>query len=245
MPRGGKIVRNQGVSGGAESTGGTGGHTALGLATQRVLPLVEERRGTVLRDTRGVARRLAVSAVDLFSDRGFEAVTVEEIATSAGVTKRTFFRYFPTKETVVLDIFDHTNAILVDRIRDEELVGEPAVALNEAVAQWCSEYEDLLQGLADLIGESVTLASAVARRSADWEDRLAVAARARFAGIDQTWVRMWSIVAMGAMRLARAQLKDGGRGFAAEVRRNIDVLFAGSGSIDSAPAAIGHHLADE
>jgi AcrR family transcriptional regulator len=238
-------VRKQDVSGGSESPDGTGGHTALGLATQRVLPLVEERRGTVLRDTRSVARKLAVSAVDLFSDRGFEAVTVEEIATSAGVTKRTFFRYFPTKETVVLDIFDHTNAILVDRIRDAELIGEPTVALNKTVAQWCSEYEELLQGLADLIGESVTLASAVARRSSDWEERLAVAARARFAGIDQTWVQMWSIVAMGAMRLARARIDDGGRGFAAEVQRNLDVLFADSRSLDGASAAIRHHVTDE
>jgi AcrR family transcriptional regulator len=217
-----------------EAIGRSDSHTALGLATQRVLPLIEERRGTVLRDARSVARRLTVSAVDLFASRGFDDVTVEEIASDAGVTKRTFFRYFPAKETVVLDIFDQTNAILVARIKEVDSSGEPSVALNDAVATWCSEYEELLAGLADLIGESITLASAVAQRSAEWEERLASAAATRFFDIDPTWVEMWSIVAMGAMRLARKRIQHSSTSFGDEVRRSLDVLFAGPPHIGEA-----------
>lgn len=51
-------------------------------------------------DTR---RRLQDEAIRLFSMRGYDEVTVEEIASSVGVSHMTFFRNFPTKESVVLD----------------------------------------------------------------------------------------------------------------------------------------------
>jgi AcrR family transcriptional regulator len=45
--------------------------------------------------------RLAVAAMDLFDERGFENTTVADIAERAGLTKRTFFRYFGDKREVL------------------------------------------------------------------------------------------------------------------------------------------------
>lgn len=46
-------------------------------------------------------RALQQAALDLFSEQGYDDTTTDEIAERAGVSPRTFFRYFPTKESVL------------------------------------------------------------------------------------------------------------------------------------------------
>jgi TetR/AcrR family transcriptional regulator, regulator of mycofactocin system len=52
------------------------------------------------------ARALELVALDLFTTQGFDETTVEQIATAAGVSRRTFFRYFDSKAAVVWNEFD-------------------------------------------------------------------------------------------------------------------------------------------
>lgn len=47
--------------------------------------------------------RLADAALDLFEAKGYERTTVNDIATACGLSHMTFFRHFPTKESVLLD----------------------------------------------------------------------------------------------------------------------------------------------
>lgn len=47
-------------------------------------------------------QRIADVALQLFAERGFDAVTVNEVAEAAEVAKATLFTYFPTKESLVL-----------------------------------------------------------------------------------------------------------------------------------------------
>ncbi|NBM20011.1 TetR family transcriptional regulator [Streptomyces sp. GC420] len=56
------------------------------------------------RELRKAATRKALhdAARRLFEEHGYEQTTVRDIATAAGVTERTFFRYFPSKEDLVL-----------------------------------------------------------------------------------------------------------------------------------------------
>lgn len=64
-------------------------------------------------------RRLAQTeltsvAQDLFLSQGYEATTVDQIAAAAGMSKRTFFRYFPSKDDLVIGKYD----LFGDRMAD-------------------------------------------------------------------------------------------------------------------------------
>ena len=62
-----------------------------------------DTRLPIRRDERVARTRQALidAALALFSSKGYDATTAEEIAAAAGVSPRTFFRHFPTKESVL------------------------------------------------------------------------------------------------------------------------------------------------
>ena len=63
-----------------------------------------EASGSLRSRTRALMRaEVRASALELFATRGFESTTVGEIADAAGISQSSFFRYFPTKEDVVID----------------------------------------------------------------------------------------------------------------------------------------------
>jgi AcrR family transcriptional regulator len=67
--------------------------------------------------------RLERAALELYADGGFEQTTVAEIAKRAGLTERTFFRYFGDKREVLFAGADRLQSLLV-----EEVAGAPSAA---------------------------------------------------------------------------------------------------------------------
>jgi AcrR family transcriptional regulator len=194
---------------------------ALHDAAREVVPLTEERRGTTIRDTRAIARRLATSAVTLFAERGFDDVTVSEIAAHAGVTSRTFFRYFPSKETVIVDIYDRTNRRLMELLEAGAAAGGDDVlpVITAAVVQWCDQYGELFPALVRLGDASPTLAAAVLIRTTAWEEHLAEALCAGFPALDRGDADIWACTTMAMLRLLQRNAEADGVTYAKAARK--------------------------
>jgi AcrR family transcriptional regulator len=78
------------------------------------------------RKKREARQHISDVATRMFAKRGFEAVTVVEIAEAAGVAKATVTNYFPHKEDLLLDLQAEAEHLLVDAIR-ERPPGQPVV----------------------------------------------------------------------------------------------------------------------
>ncbi len=80
--------------------------------------LRDRQRAQIRADIRRAAFRL-------FIEHGYDAVTTEEIASAAGVSPRTFFRYVPTKEELLLAPVRHGGAAIVSLLEERPAAERP------------------------------------------------------------------------------------------------------------------------
>jgi AcrR family transcriptional regulator len=90
----------------------------------------------------GAADRLAAAAMGLYAEQGFERTTVAEIAERAGVTERTFFRYFADKREVVFSGQERFLAAFTDALRDVPVDLPPMEAVAAAVVAVGAFFDD-------------------------------------------------------------------------------------------------------
>ncbi|ABH00548.1 probable transcriptional regulator, TetR family (plasmid) [Rhodococcus jostii RHA1] len=78
------------------------------------------------------ARAVEQAALRLFTQHGFDAVSVEDIATAAAISPRTFFRYFDSKDDVLLGYQRRLDTRLADALRDRPPSEGAVTALRAA-----------------------------------------------------------------------------------------------------------------
>ncbi|MBO1768423.1 TetR/AcrR family transcriptional regulator [Allobranchiibius sp. GilTou38] len=82
----------------------------------------------------GARERLEQAAMELFLERGFEQTTVAEIASRAGLTERTFFRYFADKREVLFSGAGELQELFVSAVSATPAATAPMDAVAAALA---------------------------------------------------------------------------------------------------------------
>jgi mycofactocin system transcriptional regulator len=118
------------------------------------------------------ARELEVVALRLFTEHGFEDTTVEQIAAGAGVSRRTFFRYYDTKAAVLWHDFDREVAALCEAFA--EVPNDPPMmdAIRHVVVgvnRYRAEDVPELRMRINLIGAVPALQASAAPHYDAWE----------------------------------------------------------------------------
>jgi AcrR family transcriptional regulator len=86
--------------------------------------------------------RLVRAALDLFTEQGYDATTVSQIAERAGVTKMTFFRHFPDKREVLFAGQEIHSRILADAIAAAPGPATPVQAVGAALDALAATFTD-------------------------------------------------------------------------------------------------------
>ncbi len=93
---------------------------------------------------RATRQRISDVATEMFLARGFESVAVTEVATAAGVSEKTVYNYFPTKESLVLDQVEGQVARLVGAVRDRPTGVTPTAALVAALKEDSRRFYEMI-----------------------------------------------------------------------------------------------------
>ncbi|WIN00837.1 TetR family transcriptional regulator [Actinoplanes oblitus] len=129
-----------------------------------------------------VAAEITEVALQLCAVKGFDTTTVDEIVEAAGISRRTFFRYFASKEDVAIQLLASLGADMCDELRSRPAGEPPATALRHAVGMAIDHCVDQpLKSLrvVQLILRTPVLHARMLEREAQWRAALTTELAAR------------------------------------------------------------------
>jgi AcrR family transcriptional regulator len=130
------------------------------------------------------------AATAMFATRGFDNVTVSEVADRVGVSEKTIYNYFPTKESLVLDTADEALENMARALRERRPGQSLTDAVVEAIKADMSRFDQVPDELVEfmpLFGAMIDSTPTLRAALLEMHDRLAKVARdelAAQAGVD-------------------------------------------------------------
>jgi len=187
--------------------------------------VLDESVGLRERKRRATSRTIQFTVLELAAERGLEQVTVDEISRVANISPRTFFNYFPSKESAMVgenplavqseliesfvdddsdrDIFDG----LLELMQHMAMLGTADRELHQLRRQVLRDYPELfVLKISGMRGFESALAEAIERRLIA---QGATTAPADAGGPLEARARLTALVAMAAMRHAFTLWADG------------------------------------
>src|SRR5256885_6777074 len=135
------------------------------------------RKQTSIREqTRSVVRSLlARNAVELFAAQGYDKTTLDEVAAAAGVSRRTLFNYFRSKEDLALSSLAEQGELIAARLAQRPADEDAWTALRAAfgvLEEIDMAAEDRLEFITLLFGND-SLRAGHAEKQARWQELFA------------------------------------------------------------------------
>lgn len=127
------------------------------------------------RTRRAVRGELMTVAMDLFARKGYDETTIDEVAAAAGMSRSSFFRYFASKEDLVLGHLDALGQALADTLAQRPAAEDAWTALRRAfdvlLAHNARDPRGTL-GLRQMMDGNPALRARNLEKQCRWHDRL-------------------------------------------------------------------------
>ncbi|MGW1893649.1 TetR/AcrR family transcriptional regulator [Streptomyces sp. NPDC002004] len=154
-------------------------------------------------------RALRECAAKLFAEHGFAGTTIADIAACANVSERTFFRYFDSKEALLLpdgiELFAHVERALAERPADEDPLQAVTQALLDAVKPFAGTSLTALTR--PLEGTESLVASRLVLAFGEFEERLGLLIEKRLPSGTPDADLHAAVIAGAALSAVRAVLR--------------------------------------
>lgn len=197
----------------------------------------DEKEGLRERKRRQMLQRIAEVGLDLFLSKGYGATTLDEIAEAAGISRRTFFYYFKSKDDVLLAHLGGYVEALRASVVENSAAGTPVdVARNALLKFSAGSQPSRAIAIARVMDESEALRARVPISYMQFEQAL-------YEGLCELWpgkaycdrLRLVAMASAGVMRLAaEAWVRDSGkRPLAKHIQDAFVKLKAAIGSADN------------
>jgi AcrR family transcriptional regulator len=125
-----------------------------------------------------VASEITAAAIDLFAVQGFENTTIDQIASAAGLSRRSFFRYFASKEEVIVQSLDATGRELAGALARRPVTEKSWTALRrsfDVLVERLDTDPDRSAVMLHMMLASPALHGAHLTKQATWQGLLAAA----------------------------------------------------------------------
>jgi AcrR family transcriptional regulator len=193
---------------------------------------LHQRKQQLVRDD------ISEQAMRLFAQRGFDNATIDAIAEAAGVSRRTFFRYFATKEDVVMARIDKCGQELGEALATRPGAERPLLAIRRAfdpLVAFCMADPAHATTVTRLMRETPALRACHLDKQDRWQAHVTreVAQRLSLHAQKDLWPRVVAAAALAAFDAAFHT-------WAADTRRDlgalVDEAFAILAGIEQVPA---------
>lgn len=167
-------------------------------------PAADPNEGLRERKRRATHRRIAEVGQHLFLTKGYDATTLDAIAAEAGISRRTFFSYFKSKDDIILYWQQADSAALLDELRASSPDMAPLDAVRDVLTRRIARYTtEQMTAVDNLMRSSESL---LARKQAYYGEQ----EQALFETLCEIWrqpgrrpeLRLVAMASIGAMRLA-------------------------------------------